>query len=82
MVFVHGNLSDCAVWDEQIGLLPAGYRGIAVDLRGFGRSDVAPIDATNRLSAVWGQPRLTKYLRWKSTARRERRHETRIAAVS
>ncbi|MBO3744835.1 alpha/beta hydrolase [Streptosporangiaceae bacterium NEAU-GS5] len=46
VVFVHGNLSDCAVWDEQIGLLPAGYRGIAVDLRGFGRSDAAPIDAT------------------------------------
>jgi pimeloyl-ACP methyl ester carboxylesterase len=44
VVFVHGNLSDAGVWDEQLALLP--HRGIAVDLRGFGRTDPAPIDAT------------------------------------
>ena len=27
--------------------------------------DVRPIDTTGRRSAVWGQPRLTAYLRWK-----------------
>ena len=46
------------------------------------RESVAPIDTRGRLSAAWGQPRLTNYLRWKSTARKLRRHETRIAAVS
>ena len=31
-----------------------------------------PIDTTGRRSAVWGQPWLTKYLRWKRAARRRR----------
>ncbi len=43
---------------------------------------VAPISTTGRRSATWGQPRLTDYLRWKWIARRERRHATRIPAVS
>lgn len=46
VLFVHGNLSDGSAWDEQRGLLPSGFRGIAPDLRGFGRSAPAPIDAT------------------------------------
>lgn len=46
VLFVHGNLSDGSAWDEQLRLLPRGYRGIAPDLRGFGLSDPAPIDAT------------------------------------
>lgn len=46
VVFVHGNLSDGAVWRHQLSLLPAGYHGIAVDLRGFGRTDPEPVDAT------------------------------------
>jgi Formyl transferase len=32
-----------------------------------------PLDTTGRESAVWGQPRLTSYLRWKFQARRRRR---------
>ncbi len=32
-----------------------------------------PIDTTGRNSAVWGQPGLTTYLRWKRAARRDRR---------
>jgi pimeloyl-ACP methyl ester carboxylesterase len=46
VLFVHGNLSDGSAWREQLGLLPPGFRGIAPDLRGFGRSEPAPIDAT------------------------------------
>jgi pimeloyl-ACP methyl ester carboxylesterase len=49
VVFVHGNLSDGTVWREQLALLPARFRGIAPDLRGFGRSEPAPIDATRGL---------------------------------
>lgn len=41
----------------------------------------ARIDTAGRRSAVWGQPWLTKYLRWKRQARR-RRHESVIARVS
>jgi methionyl-tRNA formyltransferase len=32
--------------------------------------DLAPISTAGRQSAVWGQPRLTHYLRWKWAARR------------
>jgi pimeloyl-ACP methyl ester carboxylesterase len=46
LLLVHGNLSNGAVWREQLALLPPGIRGIAPDLRGFGRSEAAPIDAT------------------------------------
>src|SRR3712207_6780657 len=46
VLFVHGNLSDGDVWREQMDLLADGYRGIAVDLRGYGRSEVKPVDAT------------------------------------
>lgn len=46
VVFVHGNLSDADVWQEQLRLLPAGCRGVALDLRGYGRSPARPVDAT------------------------------------
>ena len=32
--------------------------------------DVRPVDTEGRRSAVWGQPRLSHYLRWKRAARR------------
>lgn len=32
---------------------------------------VPPLDTSGRRSAVWGQPQLTAYLRWKRTARQE-----------
>jgi methionyl-tRNA formyltransferase len=41
---------------------------------------VAPMPTTGRTSAVWGQPRLTDYLRWKKAAREA--NATRIPAVS
>jgi hypothetical protein len=45
---------------------------------------VAPIRTDGRRSAVWGQPRLTDYLRWKRAARRRARRDDadRIPAVS
>jgi hypothetical protein len=42
--------------------------------------DVKPVSVEGRESAVWGQPQLTAYLRWKWEARRKR-HE-RIPALS
>jgi Formyl transferase len=43
--------------------------------------DRPPISVDGRESAVWGQPQLTAYLRWKSEARRKR-HATGIPALS
>jgi methionyl-tRNA formyltransferase len=34
------------------------------------RGEATPLDTTGRQSAAWGQPWLTKYLRWKIAARR------------
>lgn len=49
LLLVHGNLSNGAVWREQLTLLPEGIRGIAPDLRGYGDSEAAPVDATRGL---------------------------------
>jgi pimeloyl-ACP methyl ester carboxylesterase len=49
VVFVHGNVSSSVFWRRQMLDLPAGYRPIAVDLRGFGDSDPLPVDATRGL---------------------------------
>ena len=46
VVFVHGNVSSSLFWQRQMLDLPAGYRPVAVDLRGFGGSDPLPVDAT------------------------------------
>ena len=43
--------------------------------------NVRPIATEGRQSAVWGQPQLTAYLRWKWEARRKR-HASRIPALS
>ncbi|PZG10789.1 alpha/beta fold hydrolase [Nonomuraea aridisoli] len=49
VLFVHGNVSSGAFWRDTMAALPAGYRPLAVDLRGFGESDPAPVDATRGL---------------------------------
>lgn len=49
LLLIHGNLSNGAVWREQLELLPDGVHGIAPDLRGFGSSEPAPVDATRGL---------------------------------
>lgn len=49
VLFVHGNVSSSLFWQQAMLDLPAGYRALAVDLRGFGDTDPEPIDATRGL---------------------------------
>ena len=47
VLFLHGNASSATWWEETLIALPAGYRGIAPDQRGFGDAEfAAKIDAT------------------------------------
>jgi len=47
VVFVHGNVSSATFWEETMLALPAGFRGIAPDQRGYGGAEPAKkIDAT------------------------------------
>jgi methionyl-tRNA formyltransferase len=58
---------------------------IGAILRALSRGEQVPaIDTAGRRSAVWGQPQLSAYLRWKRTARQEgqARNADGIAAVS
>jgi pimeloyl-ACP methyl ester carboxylesterase len=47
--FVHGNLSSARFFEPLFGSLPTTWGLVAPDLRGFGRSDPAPVDATRGL---------------------------------
>ncbi|GAA2817511.1 alpha/beta fold hydrolase [Nonomuraea rubra] len=49
VLFVHGNVSSAAFWRDAMAALPGGFRPLAVDLRGFGDTDPAPVDATRGL---------------------------------
>jgi pimeloyl-ACP methyl ester carboxylesterase len=47
VLFLHGNASSATWWEETMVALPAGYRGVAPDQRGFGDAGFdAKIDAT------------------------------------
>lgn len=47
VLFLHGNTSSATWWEETMVALPAGFRGIAPDQRGYGDADPeAKIDAT------------------------------------
>ncbi|MBD8022484.1 alpha/beta hydrolase [Microbacterium gallinarum] len=46
VILVHGNVSSSLFWQELMQDLPSDLRVIAIDLRGFGGSEHAPIDAT------------------------------------
>ncbi len=46
VVFVHGNVSSSLFWQELMQDLPHDLRVIAIDLRGFGGTEHAPVDAT------------------------------------
>jgi pimeloyl-ACP methyl ester carboxylesterase len=47
VLFIHGNASSATFWEEIMVGLPAGFRGIAPDQRGYGDADrSAKIDAT------------------------------------
>ncbi len=46
VVFVHGNVSSSLFWQPMMLSLPSSINAFAVDLRGFGDSETAPVDAT------------------------------------
>jgi len=49
VIFVHGNVSAARFFEEAMVALPTHFRSIAPDLRGYGRSETAPLDATRGL---------------------------------
>ncbi|GAB3511343.1 alpha/beta fold hydrolase [Phytohabitans suffuscus] len=49
VLFVHGNVSSSLFWQPTMLALPRRYRPLALDLRGFGDTDAAPVDATRGL---------------------------------
>jgi pimeloyl-ACP methyl ester carboxylesterase len=49
VLFLHGNVSAAAFFQTTLLALPSGFRGMAPDLRGFGDSEPAPVDATRGL---------------------------------
>ena len=46
LVMLHGQVSSSLVWQQLMQDLPSDFRVIAVDLRGFGATENAPVDAT------------------------------------
>ncbi|HWM16617.1 MAG TPA: alpha/beta hydrolase [Microbacterium sp.] len=46
IVFIHGNVTSSLFWQETMQDLPHDLRAIAIDLRGFGDTENAPVDAT------------------------------------
>src|SRR5919202_6303111 len=49
LLFVHGNVASSRFFEEILAALPTYYRGLAPDLRGFGRSEPKPVDATRAM---------------------------------
>src|ERR1700749_1283859 len=49
VLFVHGNVSSSLFWQPTMLALPPRLRPLAIDLRGFGDTDPAPVDATRGL---------------------------------
>lgn len=49
VIFVHGNVSSALFFQPTLLDLPDGFRGVAVDLRGFGDTDPEPVDASRGL---------------------------------
>src|SRR5215212_6358851 len=49
VIFIHGNASSSRFFEEILVALPPRYRGLAVDLRGYGDSETKPLDATRGL---------------------------------
>ena len=50
ILFVHGNVASSRFFEETLAALPTTYRGLAPDLRGFGRAEPKPVDATRGMS--------------------------------
>ncbi|MFI6073297.1 alpha/beta hydrolase [Actinoplanes sp. NPDC051343] len=49
ILLIHGNCSSAAFWEPLARQLPPTLRLIAPDLRGYGGSETAPVDATRGL---------------------------------
>ncbi|MGC1210013.1 MAG: alpha/beta hydrolase [Micromonospora sp.] len=49
VLLIHGNVSSSAFWEPLIRRLPATVRVVAPDLRGYGDTQTAPVDATRGL---------------------------------
>ncbi|WP_324653358.1 alpha/beta hydrolase [Georgenia sp. H159] len=49
VVLVHGNCSSSAFFHRLLDELPPGWRGVAPDMRGYGDTEVLPLDATRGL---------------------------------
>jgi folate-dependent phosphoribosylglycinamide formyltransferase PurN len=85
-IFLHGTYDFDEVEEShsviQYRTVTENLDAIAGILTALCRGDeVRPVPVEGRQSAVWGQPQLTAYLRWKSDARR--RHDaSRIPALS
>jgi methionyl-tRNA formyltransferase len=85
-MYFHGR---CEVDELEESHVVIQYRAVFDNLEPIGNillalargEEVPAISHAGRHSATWGQPRLTDYLRWKATARKER-HARRIAAIS
>ncbi len=50
VLFIHGNASSSTYWEEIMLKLPAGFRGVAPDLRGYGDTEDKLIDATRGMA--------------------------------
>lgn len=46
VLFIHGNGASATFWEETMLALPAGFRALAPDLRGYGDTEPLPVDAT------------------------------------
>src|SRR5690349_15588330 len=46
VLLIHGNCSSAAFWEPLTRHLPPNLRLIAPDLRGYGGTETAPVDAT------------------------------------
>ena len=74
-VYLHAT---CAYDERRDSHIVIQQRAVVDNLDAIGRTltalargeDVQPVSTKGRRSAVWGQPRLTDYLRWKLAARR------------
>lgn len=69
VLFVHGNVSSSLFWRPTMLALPISRCPLAIDLRGFGKTDAGPVDATrglrdlaSQVSDAWQLPRLSSLL--------------------
>ncbi len=77
LLLVHGNLVSGGWWRYVAASLPDDVRVVAPDLRGFGRSEAKPIDATRGLGDMVDDVRaLLVALSWadRRVSSRPRRH--------